>query len=117
MRYLVLLYGDPAAAAAYGTPEFEAEMAAYDAFGELAGPSIVGGEALHGDDTCQTVRVQGGVPRVTAGPFAESVEVLGGFYVLDVPSLDDAIELARHIPATSYGAAELRPLVQWIALT
>jgi hypothetical protein len=51
--------------------------------------------------------------RITAGPFAEAAEVLGGFFVLEADSLDEAIEVARAIPAASTGAIELRPMVQW----
>jgi hypothetical protein len=113
MRYVVLLYGNEADNATPGTPEFDAEMAGYMAFGELAGAAILGGEALHGTDTCRTIRHDGGRIAVTDGPFAESVEAMGGFYVLEAPTLDDAIELARHIPATHQGGAEIRPAVEW----
>jgi hypothetical protein len=115
MRYLVLLYGDEAKAAAPGTPEFEAMMAGYAAFDELAGEAIVGGEALQDSGTCRTIHHDGTEVRVTNGPFAETVEGLGGFYVLEAPTLDDVVELARHIPAVDDGAAEIRPLVQWFA--
>jgi hypothetical protein len=113
VRYLVLLYGDEAAANEPGTEGFDAEMAGYEAFGELAGDAIVAGEALLPTTTSRTVRVEGGEVRVTDGPFAEVAEALGGFYVLEAPTLDDAIELVRHIPATADGAVEVRPLVDW----
>jgi hypothetical protein len=110
MQYLVLLYDDETAMAMPGTPEFDAELAGYEAFGELAGPAIVGGEALEPSNTTRTIRIEEGRVTVTDGPFAESAEVLGGFYVLDVPTLDDCIELARNIPAASTGRVEIRPL-------
>ncbi|OWY61150.1 hypothetical protein B7486_65330, partial [cyanobacterium TDX16] len=115
MHFLVLLYDDESAGTEPGTPEFDAEMEAYAAFSELAGEAIVGGEALLPSETARTVRHDGAQPRITAGPFAEAAEVLGGFFVLDAPTLDDAIELARHIPAASQpkGAVEVRPMVQW----
>jgi hypothetical protein len=113
MRYLVLLYGDESKNAEPGTPEFENEMAGYMAFDELAGEAIVGGEALHDNSTCRTIRHDGADVRVTNGPFAETVEGLGGFYVLEAPSLDDVIELVRHVPAVNHGDAEIRPMVQW----
>jgi hypothetical protein len=95
--------------------EAEAEMAAYGAFDELAGEAIVGGEALLPSALARTVRHDGGAPRLTAGPFAEVAEVLGGAYVLEADTLDDAIELARHLPAAAQpaGAVEVRPMVQW----
>jgi len=116
MHYLVLLYGDEATGTQPGTPEWDAEMAAYLAFGELAGEAILGGEALHESTTARTIRHDGGRVAVTDGPFAETAEVLGGYYVLDVPSLDDAIELVRHIPATWSGASEIRPVAQLLEL-
>lgn len=114
MNYLLLLYGDASQSPAPGTPEFDAMMAGYAAFGELAGDRIAGGEALHDDNaSCRTIRHDGGNVHVTDGPFAETVEGLGGFYVIDAPTLDDAIELARYIPAANDGAVEIRPMVQW----
>lgn len=112
MQYLVLLYDDEATGAQPGTPEWDADMVGYEAFGELAGEAILGGEALWDSSTARTVRHDGGTVRVTNGPFAETTEVLGGYYVLDAPTLDDAIELVRHIPAVNAGAIELRPMVQ-----
>lgn len=113
MHYLVLLYSDETGAAEPGTPEFDAELAGYEAFGELAGPSIRGGAALHLTETARTIRHDGGTVTVTDGPFAETTEALGGYYVLEADSLDDVIEMVRHIPATSdpTGASEIRPLV------
>lgn len=117
MRYLFLLYGDESGMAEAGSAELEAEieaeMAAYGAFEELASKAIVGGEALHDSSTCRTIRHDGATVRVTNGPFAETVEALGGFYVMDASTLDEAIELARNIPAANNGAVEIRPMVQW----
>jgi hypothetical protein len=114
MRYLVLLYGDERLAPAEDTPEWDADMAGYLAFGELAGEAIVAGEALHGNASCRTIRHDGAAVRVTTGPFAETVEGLGGFYVLDAPTLDDLIELVCHIPAVNDGGIEVRPMVEWV---
>jgi hypothetical protein len=114
----VLPYGNEAGFPEPGTPEFDEDMAGHDAFAGLAGERIVGGEALESVTTAVTVHPgdDGGV-RITHGPFAETTEVLGGLYVLDVASLDDAIELARNIPTAAHvpsdGAIEIRPLVQW----
>jgi hypothetical protein len=115
VHFLVLLYDDESGATEPGTPEFDAELAGYAAFEELAGGAIVGGEALLPSATARTVRHDGAPPRITAGPFAEVAEVLGGFYVLESPTLDDAIEMARLIPAATKpnGAIEVRPMVQW----
>ena len=112
MRYLVLLYGDETTQNQPGDPGWEAEMAAYMAFGEIAGDAILAGEALHESTTSRSIRHDGGAVRVTDGPFAETTEVLGGFYVLEAPNLDDVLELVRHIPAVATGAAEVRPLAE-----
>lgn len=114
MRYLVMLYGDETTQAQPGEPEWEAEMAAYMAFDEIAGDAILAGEALHESATSRSIRHDGGVVRVTDGPFAETTEVLGGFYVIEAPNLDDALELVRHIPAVATGAAEVRPLAELV---
>lgn len=123
MEYLALLYGNEAGGPEPGTPEWDEDMAGFEAFGELAGDHIIGGEALEPSTTARTIRPapsDGSSDtelRVTNGPFAETTEVLGGFFVLDAPSLDDAIELARQIPTASHeasnGAIEIRPMVQW----
>ena len=115
MHYLALLFGAEGPSSEPGTPEFEAELVGYEKFNELAGDAIVGGEALHPARTAVTIRPGDDRPLVTTGPFTEAAEVVGGFYVLDADSLDDAIELARHIPATSEGATELWPMVMWEA--
>lgn len=117
MQYLTLLYDAEANANEYGTPQFEEEMAGYIRFGEVAGDAIVGGEALLPASTTRTVHRGDGTSRVTAGPFAETTEVLGGFYVLEADTLDDVIELARQIPAVLTGSIEIRPLVQWVDAT
>lgn len=113
MNYLVLLYADEADMPEPGTDEFDADMKGYDAFGELAGDAIVGGEALEPVATTRTVRHDDGVVQVTDGPFTETTEVLGGLFVLEAPTLDDTIELARYIPAVNQGAIEIRPMLQW----
>jgi hypothetical protein len=115
MQYMVLLYGDEAGAAEPGSPEFDAEMAGYIAFGELGEKAIQGGAALHLTERARTIRHDGGTVTVTDGPFAETTEALGGYYVLEADNLDDVIELVRHIPATTApsGGSEIRPLVMF----
>jgi hypothetical protein len=117
VQYLVLLYGDESEAPEPGTPEFDADLAGYAAFDELAGKAIVGGEALHDNSMCRTVHHDGGEVRITNGPFAETVEGLGGVYIMDAETLDDMIDLVRHIPAAKVGAIEVRPMVQWFDRT
>ena len=113
MHYLVLLGGDESLDPDPGTPEFDEMMAGYQRFGELAGPNIRGAEALQPTATAATIRHGDGAPLVTDGPYAETTEAIGGFYVLEVDTLDDAIELAKEIPAASTGWVALRPMVLW----
>jgi hypothetical protein len=113
MRYLVTLFGDESQGPEPGTPEFDTMMAGYMAFGERAGSAILAGEALQPSATAATVRPGVGDPLVTAGPFTETTEVIGGYYVLETDTLDDAIELGEHIPAAHDGWIEIRPLVEW----
>lgn len=109
MHYVALLYGDETEAAEPGTPEWDAELAGYDAFDEIAGDRTVGGEALLPTSTTRTVRRDpAGALTVTDGPYAEVVEALGGFYVLETGTEDEAIELARALPAATSGGVELQ---------
>ncbi|MGH3971413.1 MAG: YciI family protein, partial [Mycobacterium sp.] len=90
--------------------EGAAEMAAYENFHAKALPSIRAGDALLSAAT--GVRITGGpdAPTVTDGPFAESAEVAGGYYVFEADNLDDALALARDIPAAKHGAVEVWPM-------
>ena len=71
----------------------------------------VAGDALHGIETATTVRVRDGETQITDGPFAETKELLGGYYVIDVPDLDTALEYAAGIPSVGRGSIEVRPVV------
>lgn len=116
MRYLALLGSDESAIPARGTPERDELHAGYVRFTQLAADAILGGEALQPKATARTVRHgDGGVPLVTDGPYAETTEALGGFYVLEADTLDDAIALAREIPNARHGWVAVRPLVMWQA--
>ena len=113
MRYLLLIYEEPPA-----TPpteeEWAAMMPAYNAFGEWLQERGwgLGGEALQDVATATTVSVRDGRRIVTDGPFAETKEHLGGYYLIDAPSLDDAIEAAARIPGARFGKVEIRPIME-----
>jgi hypothetical protein len=125
MQYLALLISKERDL----TPDQRAtEMAAYQNFHAEVQSAIRAGDALLPAATA--VRITGGpdAPTITDGPFAEAAEVAGGYYVFDAENLDDALELARGIPAARYGAIEVRPIfhtvdaewsrsdAQWLAL-
>jgi len=93
------------------TPEEgAAEMAAYEAFHAKAASAIRGGDALLPAATA--VRITGGphAPTITDGPFAEGAEVAGGYYVFEAENLDEALALARDVPAAKHGAVEIWPM-------
>ena len=108
MKVLALIWSDERAWQALSRDEQEAWYERYRAFGAHAGDKVVGGAELGPTRTATTVRVRGGDTLVTDGPFVETREQLGGYYVLDVESLDEAAELAAKIPGASHGAVELR---------
>jgi len=117
-RYAALIYGD-AATETTGSPELWATiMQEYNDFGATASAAgvIAGGEALQPTPTATTIRVQGGKggELITSdGPFAETKEVLGGFYLLDCADLDEAIRWAAQIPGAWHGRVEVRPVIDF----
>ena len=117
-KYAALIYS-PAETQGTGTPEDWARiMAEYNEFGEAAAAAgvMAGGEALHDTNTATTIKVDGGKGGdmvTTDGPFAETKEVLGGFYLLDCADLDDAIKWASQIPGAWHGRVEVRPVVDF----
>lgn len=113
MKYMALIYSAPGSSPAYGTPEFGAFMAAYQAANERFAKDgvLVAGEALEATSTATTLRVRGGKTETLDGPFAETKDQLGGFYIFDCASLDDALRYAAMIPTANYGAVEVRPIM------
>jgi hypothetical protein len=104
VKYAILIYGSEEM-----DPADDAVLGEYMALGERA----YGGAELDSPATATTVRVQNGDAVTTDGPFAETKEVLGGFYLIDVPNLDDALEFAAAVPAAKRGGSvEVRPLVE-----
>jgi hypothetical protein len=72
---------------------------------------LVAGDALHGIDAATTVRVRDGETQITDGPFAETKETLGGYYIIDAADLDTALEQAAKVPNVGYGSIEVRPVL------
>ncbi|MCB0965829.1 MAG: YciI family protein [Ilumatobacter sp.] len=111
MKYMLLIYGDPATELTEA--EGEAMMTDYFAFTQRIVDSgeMVSGEPLQGAETATCVTVRDGASVVTDGTFAETKEVLGGYYLVDVESRDRAEELAAQIPTAKWGRIEVRPLM------
>jgi hypothetical protein len=109
--YAALIYGDDLD---WSQPEHADTSKQYGEFGEEAGPQIRGGAALYPTSTATTVRVKGGRGGevVTSdGPFAETREVLGGFYLIECADLDEATAVAAKIPGAWMGSVEVRPVI------
>jgi hypothetical protein len=111
MQYALLIYEKPGSHAALGDGEHEAVMGEY--FALSSDSRCVTGAQLQPVQTATTVRVQDGRALTTDGPFADTKEVFGGYYVFDAGNLDEAIELAARIPAARLGGSiEVRPVVE-----
>jgi hypothetical protein len=112
MRYALMICTDEASDQALSPEESSTRMAAYMAFGEEMGSRGVlqGGERLRPTTDATTVRVRDGEVLTSDGPFAETKEQIGGYYVVDCKDLDEAIEVASKIPGAQHGSIEVRPI-------
>nr|MCU0902123.1 YciI family protein [Cypionkella sp.] len=106
---------DPALEPAYGTPEFNEMMGGFFAANEQmkAAGVLCSGEGLQGVETATSLRIKSGKVETMDGPFAETREHLGGYYVIDVPDLDAALKYAALIPSAHFGTIEVRPLMDY----
>ena len=111
MQYVILIYGDQKQAADMSPQDKEQDFGRWMQYTKdlkTAGV-MLGGEALQPTTTATTVRVRNGKTHNTDGPFAETKEQLGGFYLIDVPNLDQALAWAAKCPGAAYGTIEVRP--------
>ncbi|HET6685602.1 MAG TPA: YciI family protein [Jiangellaceae bacterium] len=116
MRYLLLIYSEEPTAPP-SQEEIDATMAEwweYDGAIKASGVHLAGA-ALQPSQTATTVRLKAGERVVTDGPFAETREVLGGYYLIDVPDLDAALDWAARCPGAKYGSMEVRPVQEFEA--
>ena len=115
MKYMILIYNDPAREPAFGSPAFAEMMGGYYAANQRmqADGVLVSGEGLQGVETATSLRIKGGKVETMDGPFAETREHLGGYYVIDVPDLDAALTYAALIPSAHFGTIEVRPLMDY----
>jgi hypothetical protein len=115
MKFLLTIYGEESGWGDASPEEIGQVMAAYEAFGRAAAEAgvLVGGEGLQPTSTATTVRVRDNETLTTDGPFAETREQLGGYYLLDCSDLDDAIGWAARIPGAQNGSVEVRPVMNY----
>jgi hypothetical protein len=111
---MLLIYGDETQDIPPGTPEFDTMMAGYGAFtAEVeAKGAYKSGDPLLPTAAARTVRVRNGSAMVTNGPFAETAEQLGGYYILDCGTIEEAVAFAAKIPGAQRGSVEVRPILE-----
>src|SRR5262245_2712638 len=112
MQYLLLIYSDEAATASVGLADAKKVTGAYEAYTEAMKKAgvWVGGERLRPTSAATTLRGSNGSTKVLNGPYAETREQLGGYYMIDVPDLDAALSWASRCPGTAHGSIEVRPV-------
>jgi hypothetical protein len=112
VKYLCLIYDNESAMAGMPKTEADAFMGEYFGFTEDIKKSghYVGGEALKPVNTATTIRMRNGKLSTTDGPFAETKEQLGGYYLIEAKDLNDAIQVASRIPSVRTGSIEIRPI-------
>jgi hypothetical protein len=117
MQYMLLLHSDEKAFASFPKEAQEAGMAQYFAYNEALKKAkvYVGGERLHPVSTASTVQVLDGKTKVQDGPYAETKEQLGGYYIIDVPNLDEALKWAAKCPGAHHGIVEVRAIWPQVA--
>jgi len=113
MQYLLMIYQAENAGPALGSEEFGAMMQGYFRFNQEMEERdvMLGGNPLEGVNTASTVRVRDNKSTITDGPFAETKEILGGYYLLDCKGLDEALACAAKIPTAEWGSIEVRPIM------
>ena len=114
MRYMLLIYDTEARSAKMTPEEREADFKAWMEYDAALGEKVVklGGEALQPTATARTVRIRDGETLTTDGPFAETKEQLGGFYILECKDLDEAVAHAAKAPNVPSGSIEVRPVME-----
>jgi hypothetical protein len=111
MQYMLLIYLDEQAISEAEREKCYLDSAQFAQRLNVKG-QYLGAGPLHPTSTATSVRVQGGKRLVTDGPFAETREQLGGYFLIDVPDLDEAIAIAAEVPAGKWGTVEIRPIIQ-----
>jgi hypothetical protein len=112
MQYLLLIYSNESDFNALSEPEMKAMTADYGVFTQsiIASGAFKAGDRLHPASAATTVRIRDGKTSITDGPFAETREQLGGYYMIEAKDLDEATAIAARIPGARYGSIEVRPV-------
>jgi hypothetical protein len=112
MQYLLLIYASEADRAGQSDAEIKPMMEEYRVFTQsiIQSGQFKGGDALQSTASATTVRVRDGKTLTTDGPFAETREQLGGYYLIEAKNLDEAISVAARIPSAKFGSIEVRPI-------
>jgi hypothetical protein len=112
MKYMLLVYSNEAGMQSAGKAQVDQMLAAYGAYVEALNKAGVaaGMDRLQGTAAATTVRVANGQTKVLDGPYAETKEQLGGYFIVDVPDLDAALSWAARCPGASHGVVEVRPI-------
>ena len=117
MRFLLLIYDDESGSEDATPEQFAAMLAEYEAYDRAVQEAgvFVSGEGLQPTATARTVRMRDGAPLRTDGPFAETREQLGGYYLLDCADIEEAMRWAERIPVPASGGVEVRPVIDYAA--
>jgi hypothetical protein len=116
MKYAILIYGKEVPQEQVTPEEWGQVMAEYNAYTAMLnekGVNTGSGEALHETNTAKSVRMVNGTKKVTDGPFAETKEALGGFYIINAKDIDEAVEYAAQCPGAKTGTVEVRPVIDF----
>jgi hypothetical protein len=115
MRYMFLIYTNEVEDAKATPAQQEQSMNDYNAFGKEAETRglMLGGDALHPTTTATTLKVRDGKTLTTDGPYVETKEQLGGFYILNCKDINEAIEMGAKIPGAKHGSVEIRPIMEF----
>ena len=117
MKYMLLIYGSEKDWAGLTPAQVQGRMSEYGEFTQSiqASGHMVGGDRLDSISTATTVRVRDGKTVTTDGPYAETKEQLGGYYLIEAKDIDEAIGIAARLPGSKYGAVEVRPVPPMMA--
>jgi len=117
MRYMLVLIGDESQYANWSEEDVQRDMQRWDEYTKqlVDAGAFVSGEGLGPSANATTLRVENGERILTDGPFAETKEQIGGFYVIEAKDLDEAIDWAAKLPSMAYGVAEIRPVMDYEA--